>query len=509
MKLLCVLAVVAACINAQQQIQPASVEGVVSNALTGEPLRYVHVSLRAAEAKYGAITTAEGHFSIASITPGAYALTAERNGYLPPQTVPLSLKPDDHKRDLALKMMPAAVISGRVVDENGDPLEGVTVRTIRGEPAGADRTNDNGEFRVAALCPGKYLLRAARDIDGTQPEIRSDGTTEVYYGPTYYPGVVSASMAVAVEAKAGVESSEVEIRLVRQPIVRVSGKVTGAVPYDLRNAYVLADYVDPAPKDRWGDWVTDYSGRVRLRPDGGFTFWRVPPGPQRLTAQFVGKANQGLRSAPLDIVAADSNIENLDLAIVAPFELTGSIDGWSAAAGKLHLMPLGRPAPEEIVAGIAAAGAFHLERVQPDQYRVTIPDLPDNLYIKRLRLGALDMPEGILDVRRGASGDPLTIEISTAAARISGTVSDSNGPVSGALVALFPEGHHPDQLRILIRSGSDGAYSIRGLAPGKYAILTLPPQEPEAVARYHQNAEIIELNEGDAILKDLKLPSGR
>ena len=122
---------------------------------------------------------------------------------------------------------------------------------------------------------------------------------------------------------------------------------------------------------------------------------------------------------------------------------------------------------------------------------------------------ALENPDEIVALVYGASGDPLTVELGTAGARIAGTVSDANGPIAGALVALFPEGRYATELRLIARAGSDGRYSIRGLAPGKYAGMALPSEEPEAIAQYDQKIEKIELREGDAILKDLKVILGR
>jgi hypothetical protein len=39
--------------------------------------------------------------------------------------------------------------------------------------------------------------------------------------------------------------------------------------------------------------------------------------------------------------------------------------------------------------------------------------------------------------------------------------------------------------------------------------MALPSEEPEAIAQYDQKLEKIELREGDAILKDLKVILGR
>jgi hypothetical protein len=73
--------------------QPASVSGVVSNSLTGEPLAHARVVLAndtEAQAcsepdstcRY-AISAADGSFSIRAIAPGKYQIVVERRGYGP------------------------------------------------------------------------------------------------------------------------------------------------------------------------------------------------------------------------------------------------------------------------------------------------------------------------------------------------------------------------------------------------------------------------------------------
>src|SRR5262245_50734560 len=64
--------------------KPATVEGSVTNALTGEPLLRAHVSLRgmagATRRNIGALTDAEGKFSV-TVPAGSYSAMAERVGF--------------------------------------------------------------------------------------------------------------------------------------------------------------------------------------------------------------------------------------------------------------------------------------------------------------------------------------------------------------------------------------------------------------------------------------------
>jgi protocatechuate 3,4-dioxygenase beta subunit len=228
--------------------QTASVEGLVTNSLTGERLARAHVILKDPANKtgvqYGAQTTDEGKFSVAGIAPGSYLVSGERVGF---GTLPsdqgrarVTLKADDKKSDLEVKLTPVGVITGRVTDAEGEPVERASVI-----PEGAERketsTDENGWFRIGGLAPGKYRVKAAQESEMyrfyfIRPEIRADGTTEVHNATTYYPGVLTAKQAGKVEVRPGGESTGIDIQLVGVPFVRVSGKVAG-MPRGAPQAY--------------------------------------------------------------------------------------------------------------------------------------------------------------------------------------------------------------------------------------------------------------------------------
>jgi hypothetical protein len=88
--------------------QTAAVEGVVTNGITGVPLPRANVTLRDRDPKsatqYGALTTADGKFSVTGMKPGSYAGTAARVGFVMPRgslsRVKVTLKADDKVSDI-------------------------------------------------------------------------------------------------------------------------------------------------------------------------------------------------------------------------------------------------------------------------------------------------------------------------------------------------------------------------------------------------------------------------
>ena len=214
---------------AQTDRKPGGVEGVVLNAITNEPLAKAHVTLRApvkdTVRKYGAISDEKGRFWIQPMDPGSYATSVELRGFLfaPRKAADnghVEIAEDTSLNGLKLKMVPQGVITGRVLDANGDAVERVAVAALRGARHVGEQTTDAaGEFRIGGLPEGKYLVQAAPPNREGPPEVRTDGSREERYGITWFAG--------AVEVHAGAEVSGVEIRLVRAPIVRVSGTVSG------------------------------------------------------------------------------------------------------------------------------------------------------------------------------------------------------------------------------------------------------------------------------------------
>jgi len=164
------------------------VEGRVVSAASGEPLKKAFVTLVRTASSAGhprppSTTTDEnGHFLLNDVVPGNYSLAADRNGYVRLEYASggvnlsyfgtgtiLSLVPGQHVKDVLFRLVPAAVITGRVVDEDNEPLLGATVQAlrygyVRGQrqlvPAGEEQTNDLGEYRIHSMAPGRYYVSA-------------------------------------------------------------------------------------------------------------------------------------------------------------------------------------------------------------------------------------------------------------------------------------------------------------------------------------------------------------
>jgi hypothetical protein len=521
--------------------EPASVAGVIANSLTGEPLLRAHIQLQLVGAggpgnqSYGAMTNSEGKFSITKMPPGHYMITMDRIGFVVPlnaagnRTSDITLGAGDKKDTLKLTLTPVGAITGRVLDADGEPVQNANVAAEGSTGSGGTNstTDDKGEYRIGGLRPGRYRIKASPQALPLPPEIRSDGTTDAHYSPTYYPGVLPVTSATRLQVQPAAQLAGMDIRLVRTPMVTVSGKVTGA-PEGAKNIMIQVQRLS----------ASGFSGSSgsQAKPDGTFYLWRLDPGKYTLTASIFSPGGMRMQSAPLDIEVTTTNIEHLELRMVPPFDLTGEMrfedeqarrpqqpparPGQTQGQGQNGAQPAPPPAqPRRIMlrqvsgnfgqmsqADVGADDTLQFEKLQPGLYHLT---LSWPAYVKSVRVGSTETEGDVLDLRNGPAG-AITIVASSATGQISGTAADSKGPMAGAMVALVPEPDRRQYFRTAT-AGQDGTYSMTNIPPGKYRLLVADDDFNMGTARTGNGLEdyadilvSVEIHPGDNLTKDLK-----
>src|SRR6202158_3043068 len=161
----------------------SSLAGTVVKEPGSQPLKKVLVQVVAENQKeggnYTASTDADGHFHIENVVPGRYRMFIEKTGFvgvnergLKSDVNVFTVQAGQAMEDLLFRMLPTAVISGRITDEDGDPMSGVRVIAQKKKPGkstresvGTEATNDLGEYRLAGLFPGQYWIVAMPPAD--------------------------------------------------------------------------------------------------------------------------------------------------------------------------------------------------------------------------------------------------------------------------------------------------------------------------------------------------------
>jgi hypothetical protein len=512
--------------------QQGSIEGVAVNGAGGQPLAGVHVRLMSGRFEgikevYGAISDKNGHFSIAAMQPGSYILAPECPGfvYMPPRTVSLpvpaiQIRAGQKVEGYKLEMTPRAVLAGRVVDDFGDPVAHVPVVAMPVSPETAtinllfggqySQTDDRGEFRIVTG-PGKFHIKATPYSSSDEsPEIRTDGTSDVVYGPTFYPNAASVERATAIEATAGNEVNGLEIRLIAQRSLTISGVVTG-IPDGSMRATVMMRFGESAQQ-------LNNSRGFGAGPDGKFSFSRLTPGFYRLSASYTSGAVR-MQSGTVDVKLDSADETGVELALNGGAELTGTLEVTGLPAAKRSMRLDSAQGPMYMMMPLSGDvdgdGVFKIANVPPGKYKVAVEPLPDDGYVKTVLLDGAAAAGGVLDLSHGARGSRVKVVASAGAGQISGKVLDKDGqPIANSVSVVFlmadPTATSEEAIT---RVSADGSYSKKGIRPGKYRLFALDifhyvggqgAQSNDFTEAFSRGEEI-EIKEGDKIVKDIKV----
>ena len=529
----------------------ATLQGQVLNLVTGEPVRKANLALQpeSGGTTLKAVSDNAGKFAIENVDPGRYTLAAERQGFVKqnygakrptgPGTT-LELKASQELKDLVFKLTPQGVIAGRVLDDEGEPVSGVSIQVqqymyLMGKKRLITTantlimSNDLGEFRAPNLSPGRYYVAVSpqkiADIQSGTERAATKGATEGFI-PTYYPNAADPSTASAVEVGPGAEVRGIDIRLRKTRVFRVSGKVMNAATGTPLSPAMIMVFRREA-----GGMSTMPVSMYMVQGDkGAFELRNVPAGGYSVLAISTNPADLMMLMTSLDVT--DQDIEEMVISLGAGFEIpvTAKIEGApppadegkandtsdpkAAAAQKtnpatdLNNVRIVLSIDENPMASLSTVqlgkdGKGLLKRVNPDKYKLVVAGLPAGTYLKSARFGDRDALESGIDLRQGAAGN-LDLVIGAPAAELNGVVRNEKGdPVPGAIVTLVPK--DPKARTDLSQTGSadqNGSIRMRGIVPAEYTVFAWEDIEAGA-------AEDEEFRKPfDSLGKKLKLSEG-
>ncbi len=527
----------------------SSIAGMVVQEPGSQPLKKVLVQIIAEVQgeSYTASTDAEGHFRVDNVAPGRYRVFFERTGFagvngrgLKSDVNVLTVQAGQPVKDLLFRMLPTAVISGRITDEDGDPMPEVRVFAQKKRPGKATRegvgsagTNDLGEYRLSGLFPGQYWIVAMpapdmRDYEkqpekspaGDNPgEARSVARDDTRYVTTYYPGTYDGLQASAVTLKAG-DEMPVNFALGPARTYRVRGIVTGIMAGQKGNVELVAKAGDSIRANEVG-------------PDGQFELRGVAPGSYVVRASTGTELQSFTAHQDISVVAAD--VDGVKLVPAPFFAISGHFhwDGGAPADFTQYVVNLRQAElPEDpgffmspdffgSNATVDRLGNFEWKNVNPGNYIVQVygSDPQSSFYLKSVTLGGRDVATGFT-----ASG-PTTLDVlvSPRGGIVEGTVVekekdvDDAHPVANATVVAVPEEKYrkiPDRF-VSGTTDQHGRFTIRGAAPGSYTLYAWQDLEdgvwrdPDFLKSQEANGTAVKVEEGSHQQVELKLsPAG-
>jgi hypothetical protein len=535
------------------------ITGRVVAADSGRPVKRARVFVSATELPggRGLLTDDNGVFDFSELPAGRYSVTVSKSGFVslsygqrrPLQAgTPLQLAEDQQLKGIQFQLPRGSVISGRVLDEDGDAMPGVMVRVMRyqyqqGErrltPAGTAQTDDRGQYRVWGLMPGDYYVNAVMRGGnfgnfgggagpggfggrGGGPALSRAGGAgdqdQTNYAPTYYPGVPSVTEAKPIAVGLSQEVLDINFGMQLVKIARIAGHVANPDGTMVTSGNV--NLVPESAPGRGAQLGVNFGGRIQW--DGAFTIANVPPGRYVLRARADDSETPLFAMQPISVNGEDV----ADLSVV--------LSAGASVAGTVTFLPGQTPPPDPTQIRLSAPstdqsdfgqqrnarvdkdGRFALDGVSAGSHLIRAAGNMRGWILKSVTIGGRDVTDTPVALRSGETLGNVVVVFTDRLNEVKGTVTDESGAaVPDFTVLAFPTDStlwRPQARQIMTaRPDQTGQYRIRGLPPGEYYLATVDPTEqgewfePAYLDDHRANAARVTLGDGDVRTHDFKV----
>ncbi len=353
---------------------------------------------------------AGGRFELRGLHPGEVELSASRGGFAE-RTLRLPLAGGERREGVRLELLPAANVSGRVLDSPGRPVAGCKV-SFRGED-GSWRvtTDDQGRFRIKNRAAGPAKVTVRHREHGA-------AETEVELVPGDNP-----------------------IELTLAPGRQVAGRVVDAFGQPVSGAWVELAWRSESP-----GYTAD---RARTGDDGIFSLEPKRTGTYEVTAEV-----DDLMSASLALTAGEKPIRGLELVLLPGSAITGAvleIPSEDRGRVKIRARHSTDPGRGRSVA-VDARGNYRIAGLHPGTWRIeaSVP-------------GSGHGTSATVEVLAGESEVVQDLELSGGDLRLIGVVVSGGAPVARVKVSLAGSSAWTTTSR-------EGRFRLEGLEPGTHVL---------------------------------------
>jgi uncharacterized GH25 family protein len=458
-------------------------------------------------------TDEKGQFKFSNVAPGSYYVRASHAGMALKSHhwqdgVFITLEPGK-AQTLELIMAPTAAIQGQVLNEEGEPMQNVSVMAMRYGYTTMGRhlaqatnasTDDKGQFRLFGLQPGSYLVAAGGgegyDGGGVAAVAGSSSATpskqnQTVYTMTYYPNESSPEHATPIVLKPG-DEAQASFTLTRVPAHNVSGTVAGLATtandkseVNFRMVMAMREGY-PAP-----------AGMAMVGKDSTFKIRNLPAAKYKIVLMRTSGDVNSTGSA--DVVVESSDVTGV---VIAAESSRREVTGLVRAEGEnkpdfsqLFIIFSSATDPESDLdmSGMSGflGGSGGFGQVKSDgsfkvslspsakPYNVTLAARGKGLeewFTSKVLVGGKDVLESGFKPGEGTAA-PVEVVISNKGAAIEGTVLDKDQkPFPGADVVAFPTNPKLRRRMDMVQNATadqQGRFKLRGVRPGEYIVFAV------------------------------------
>lgn len=499
------------------------IAGTVVNAISEAPLAETRVSIvdiKDDKKQYSGLTGADGRFAFTHVPAGKYSLEASKREFEAGAY-------DQHEQyataivtgagldteDLTLRLQPSAILSGRVLDEAGEPLRGASVTLYRQDHnlgisrilrVGNDQTDDLGAYEFDGLAPGTYFVSASatpwyaihsaqsNQGDGSS-EAPADPSLDVAYQTTYYQDVTEPDAALPIPLKGG-DHLDVPLHFTPVPALHLRFHTTGTP----ENGYQVPNLLRPTLD---GDDFVQTDGAQMISP-GEWEVSGVAAGKYLVRVPPENPASSNWSEMQMDLTTSGEEMDTSQAEPAGDVSARIVMQSGEAASTDISvelLSPKGQP-----VAGVGVnkQGIAELRNVTPGTYNVIARDVNKILAVLSLSTDGHASPGHTVTVTTGSTTS-VTIRVAAAAVNLEGFAEKNGKPIAGVMVVLVPR--HPESNRELFRRDQtdlDGSFVLRDVAPGDYTVVAIDNgwdmdwSESAVIGYYAQHGQAVTISAG-------------
>ena len=190
-----------------------------------------------------AVTDEDGRYEFAEVMRGRYRIRASKPGFIDstygqPSAetgTPVDVAENQLRTQIDILLPRHSAIAGQVVDDFGDPVEGVAInvwviqfqggrRRLMSRGVGTRVTDDLGRYRIYGVQPGQYVISAT--VGQVNQQVA--GAEVSGFAPTYFPGTTSPAEVQLVTVPRSQDVAGVDVALVPLPTASITGRKIGA-----------------------------------------------------------------------------------------------------------------------------------------------------------------------------------------------------------------------------------------------------------------------------------------
>ena len=467
------------------------IAGTLISAADGQGLSHARVTLSSTSDRdfvQSILTGSDGRFMFRGLAAGKYVLGARRSGFVPQGYqqhgaffTGIAVGPGLPVPRLLFRLQPESVISGKIVDEAGDPVRDGRVillhkALVNGEwatrVADSAATDDLGAYHFGQLPAGIYFVSVSAQPWYARHAVPGGGrdadpsALDVAYPVTYYQGATDPGDATPIDLQAG-ERAAADITLTAIPAQHIILRLPEDSSESAFSAVLMQRVADAST-------VSVATAFQKVAP-GVYESTGVPPG--QFEMELQGEVAPGKqpteRTRAVEVGKGQAEVDLNEPSSLA--SVSGRVSFVAGArTGQTQGIMLVRPhSRDSYWAKISEHNNFAFEKPMPPGAYEVVANSNGETFIAGITASGASVRGRTLDIT-GSEPVKLSIVLASGIAQVTGTAVREGKPVSGALVMLVPA-DAANNLPLLRadQSDSDGTFALRAVVPGRYTVVAV------------------------------------